>query len=350
MLKDWIKKDVFNQPPYKVKTIPYQIKLNQNESPWDWPIDIKKNICESIIANDWNRYPSLIPIQLKKKIAGINNIDKNAVVIGNGSNEILQAIFTASIHPKDKVVVLSPTFAIYKMLAEQKEAIFIESKLNSKFEINPSDILSKSRNAKLTIICNPNSPTGSILPLKLIEKIAKNSSGLVVVDEAYVDFSNVTAVNLLSSNKNLIVTRTFSKAFALAGFRIGYGLMHNDLGLEIQKCLLPFNVDSPSLIALNTLLDFPKIVQNRAKKICLERDRITSKINTISGFKAFKSYSNFFLVSYKNYPEKVFNYCADNGVLIRNLSSYKELKNYNRITVGTSHENNTLMRILEEMP
>ena len=350
MLKNWIKKDVLNQPPYKVKTIPYQIKLNQNESPWDWPIDIKERIGKSILASDWNRYPNLIPTELKKKIGEINHIDNNGVVIGKGSNEILQAIFTASIRSKDTVVSLSPTFAVYKMLAEQKGATFIESKLDSNFEIDLSDLLSRSRRAKLTIICNPNSPTGSLLPLSIIKKVAKNTSGLVVVDEAYVDFSNVTAVGLLSSYTNLIITRTFSKAFAMAGFRIGYGLMHNELASEIQKCLLPFNVDRPSLIALNALLDHSEIVRNRTEKICAERDRIISELNTIPGLKAIQSHSNFFLVSSKNTPENIFNYCANNGVLIRNVSSYKELENYNRITVGTSGENNTLIQILKEMP
>ena len=350
MLKNWIKKDVLNQPSYKVKTIPYQIKLNQNESPWDWPIEIKERIAKSILASDWNRYPNLIPTELKKKIGEINDIDNNGVVIGKGSNEILQAIFTASIRSKDTVVSLSPTFAVYKMLAEQKGATFIESKLDSNFEIDLPDLLSRSRRAKLTIICNPNSPTGSLLPLSIIKKVAKNTSGLVVVDEAYVDFSNVTAVGLLSSYTNLIITRTFSKAFAMAGFRIGYGLMHNELASEIQKCLLPFNVDRPSLIALNALLDHSEIVRNRTGKICAERDRIISELNTIPGLKAIQSHSNFFLVSSKNTPENIFNYCANNGVLIRNVSSHKGLENYNRITVGTSGENNTLIQILKEMP
>ena len=350
MLKYWIQKDVLNQPPYKVKTTSYQIKLNQNESPWDWPIDIKESISKSILASDWNRYPNLIPMELKKKIGEINHIDKNGVVIGKGSNEILQAVFTASIRSKDTVVSLSPTFAVYKILVKQKGAIFIESKLDSNFEVDPSDLISKSRNAKLTIICNPNSPTGSLLPLSVIEKVAKQTSGLVVVDEAYVDFSNVTAVRLLLSFTNLIVTRTFSKAFAMAGFRIGYGLMHNELASEIQKCLLPFNVDVPSIIALNALLDHSVEVQTRAQKICTERDRIISELNTIPGLKAIQSHSNFFLVLSKYTPENIFNYCANNGILIRNVSSYKGLEQYNRITVGTHSENNTLIRILKEMP
>jgi len=349
MLKNWIKKDVLNQPPYKVKTIPYQIKLNQNESPWDWPIDIKERISKSIIASDWNRYPNLIPTQLKKKIGEINHIDKNGVVIGKGSNEILQAIFTASIRSKDTVVSLSPTFAVYKMLAEQKGATFIESKLDSNFEIDPSDLLSRSRRAKLTIICNPNSPTGSLLPLSIIKKIAKNTSGLVVVDEAYVDFSNVTAVGLLSSYTNLIVTRTFSKAFAMAGFRIGYGLMHNELASEIQKCLLPFNVDRPSLIALNALLDHSEIVRNRTEKICAERDRIISELNTMNDMAAVHSHSNFFLVNTKYSPEKTFDYLANNGILIRNVSTYPGLESYVRITVGKPEENDALIQAFKEM-
>ncbi|MBT3180065.1 MAG: histidinol-phosphate transaminase [Candidatus Marinimicrobia bacterium] len=349
MISNWVQKDVLNQPAYKVKTLPFQIKLNQNESPWDWPIEIKSRISESILSSNWNRYPDLISTDLKLKIAKNNHIDENGIVIGKGSNEILQALFTASIRSNDTIVSISPTFAVYKILAEQKGATIIESKLDSNFDVDLPDLLSKSKHAKLTIICNPNSPTGSLIPINIIEKIVKNTSGLIVVDEAYVDFSNVSAIGLLPTYKNLIVTRTFSKAFAMAGFRIGYGLMHNELASEIQKCLLPFNLDMPSIIALNTLLDYSNIVGDRAEMICNERDRIISELNTFPGFKAIQSHSNFFLVSTDKTPEYVFNYCANKGILIRNISSYEDLERYNRITVGTTDENNTLIQILKEM-
>ncbi len=349
MINNWIHKDVLNQPSYKVKMTPYKIKLNQNESPWDWPIEIKKAIGESILESNWNRYPDLIPKELKKKIGELNNIDKNGVIIGKGSNEILQALFTASIRPNDTVATLSPTFAVYKMLAEQKGAQFLESKLDSKFDINLQDLLSKSQHAKLTIICNPNSPTGTLLSMNIIEKIIQNTSGLVVVDEAYVDFSNCSTVGLLSSYENLIVTRTFSKAFAMAGFRIGFGLMNSALASEIQKCLLPFNVDMPSLVALNTLLDHSDIVAESAKNICKERNRIIDELNIIPGIDALQSHSNFFLISSIHSPEYVFNHLAKNGILIRNVSSYNGLENYNRITVGTPDENNALIKTLKEM-
>ena len=349
MINNWIQKDVLNQPSYKVKTTPFKIKLNQNESPWDWPIEIKKVIGESILESNWNRYPDLIPKELKKKIGELNNIDKKGVVIGKGSNEILQALFTACIRSSEPVVTLSPTFAVYKMLAEQKGAQFLESKLDFNFEINLSDLLSKSQHAKLTIICNPNSPTGTLLSINIIEKIIQNTSGLVIIDEAYVDFSNCSSVGLLSSYENLIVTRTFSKAFAMAGFRIGYGLMSGVLASEIQKCLLPFNVDMPSLVALTTLLDHSNIVAERAKYICEERNRMVNELNTIPGIDAIRSQSNFFLISTMYSPEYVFNYLAKNGILIRNVSSYNGLEKYNRITVGTLDENNTLIKILKEM-
>ncbi len=349
MIENWIQKDVLDQPAYEVKTTPFHIKLNQNESPWDWPADIKKDISNGILNSNWNRYPDLIPAELKEKIAFQNNVKQSCVVIGKGSNEILQAIFTAIIRTKDSVVSLSPTFAVYHILAEQKGTTFIDSKLDSNFDVNETDLLSKSSNAKLTIICNPNSPTGSLLSVNFIENILKNTSGLVVVDEAYVDFSGVSAAPLLSSYSNLIVTRTFSKAFAMAGFRIGYGLMSAAMATEIQKCLLPFNVDMPSIIALNTILDQEELVQTRAKKICAERERIISELNTINGINAIPSHSNFFLIKTKNTPRETFDYFANMGILIRNVSSYPGLESYVRITVGTPVENDAVIQAMKEI-
>ncbi len=349
MIEKWIQTDVLSQPSYQVKTTKFQIKLNQNESPWDWPADIKEIISRRILSCGWNRYPDLIPVELREKIGVLCNVSKDSVIIGKGSNEILQAIFTAVIRPKDSVCTLSPSFAVYKMLAEQKGAQINVSNLSSSFTIDESDLKKKASKSKLTIICNPNSPTGTLLPVSVIEDILNNTSGLVVVDEAYVDFSGVTAVELLTSHQNLIITRTFSKAFSLAGFRIGYGLMDKDLATEIQKCLLPFNIDMPSIIALETILDHHELVQNRVEQIIKERDRLIQELNKIDGILAQDSHSNFFLLKTKFGAEKTFNILAEKGILIRDVSSYPGLESYSRITVGKQDENETLIRAFREM-
>ncbi len=349
MIEKWIQPDVLKQPPYQVKTSSYQIKLNQNESPWDWPTEIKETISRRILSCKWNRYPELIPVELKEKIGAVCNVSKDQVIIGKGSNEILQAIFTAVIRSKDSVCTLSPSFAVYKMLAEQKGAQINVSNLSSSFTVDESDLKRKASKSKLTIICNPNSPTGTLLPVSVIEDVLNNTSGLVVIDEAYVDFSGVTAVGLLTSYPNLIITRTFSKAFAMAGFRIGFGLMDKDLATEIQKCLLPFNIDMPSIIALDAILDNHELVQNRADQIVNERDRLIQELNNIEGIEAYESYSNFFLVKTKLWVDKTFNYLAAKGILIRDVSSYPGLESYIRITVGKPEENDTLIRAFREM-
>jgi histidinol-phosphate aminotransferase len=349
MIEKWIQADVLSQSPYQVKTTKFQIKLNQNESPWDWPTDIKRTISRRILSGGWNRYPDLIQVDLKEKIGVLNNVSKNEVIIGKGSNEILQAIFTAAIRPGDSVCTLSPTFAVYKMLAEQKGAQINVSNLSSSFTVNESDLKRKASKSKLTIICNPNSPTGTLLPVSVIENILNDTSGLVIVDEAYVDFSGVSAVGLLTSYRNLIITRTFSKAFALAGFRIGYGLMDKNLATEIQKCLLPFNIDMPSIIALETILDNHELVQNSVKQIIKEKYRLIQELNKIEGVMANDSHSNFFLVKTKLGAEETFNNLAKKGILIRDVSSYPGLESYSRITVGTSDENNALIRAFREI-
>lgn len=349
MIEKWIKQDILKQQPYSVKMVDHKIKLNQNESPWDWPDDIKKVITDRLFSVEWNRYPSLNPERLRATIASYHSLSANQVLIGNGSNEILQAIMNATILPGDYVCTLSPTFTIYRILAEQRGGRIISSFLSSSLEVDSTDLLAKSSKSRLTIICNPNSPTGTFYPLSSIEMLLKNTPGLVVIDEAYADFSGKTVMDFLSLYPNLIITRTFSKAFALAGFRVGYGLMAPDLAIEIQKCLLPFHFDIPSMVALETILDYPGLVRKRVTKIIKERDRLITELNLIEGISALGSHTNFFLLKSTHGAEKIFEFLANKSILIRDVSSYPGLEAMVRITVGTPDENNTLIRAFQEM-
>ena len=141
------------------------------------------------------------------------------------------------------------------------------------FQVEEPGLLAASKAARITILCNPNAPTGSLLPLELIERVARQTTGLVIVDEAYVDFSGVSALPILKNYANLIITRTFSKAFALAGFRLGYALMHPQLAAQIQQGLLPFNIDVAAIIAAAGLRDHPDIVPARVRLIIQARAR-----------------------------------------------------------------------------
>ncbi|NOZ04509.1 MAG: histidinol-phosphate transaminase [FCB group bacterium] len=348
-LKDWIKPEVLAQPAYRVKSPGHQIKLNQNESPWDWPIDFKQKVLKRLLETPWNRYPDLIPNRLKKKLSELIDVSPQQIVVGKGSNEVLQALATVILRPGDEVCILAPTFAVYRMLGEQRSAVITESVLDKEFRVDEEDLLRKSQRAKLTIIPNPNTPTGTLLPLELIDKMAAGADGVIVVDEAYVDFSGVTALSLLENHPNLVITRTFSKAFALAGFRMGYAVMAADLAPEVQKGLLPFNMDIPSLLTAEILLDHAEWVQTRAGQIRKERDRLIARLNDLPGITAWPSHSNFFLLETPFGPEKTFDFLLSRGILVRDVSGYPGCENMVRITVGTPEENDILCWAIEEM-
>lgn len=341
-LERWIKPEVLAQPAYEVKTTGYRIKLNQNESPSDWPRHLKTEVLKRLEAAAWNRYPRLVPQRLKEKLAAGLSVQSEQVVVGKGSNEVLQALAHVALRPLDTLCTLSPTFAVYRLLGDQQQALVSTSPLTADFQVNGEDLLARSREARLTILCNPNSPTGSLLPIELIGRVARQAPGLVVADEAYVDFSGVSALPLLEQYPNLIISRTFSKAFALAGFRLGYAIMHPLLAQQVQKGLLPFNIDTPSALAAEVLLDHPEVVRERAALIIRERDQLIAHLGDLPGVTVWPSWANFFLLATPLGAKKTFAHLAKEGILVRDVSEYPGCENVVRVTVGTPEENEAL--------
>jgi len=348
-LDKWVKPEVLAQPAYRVRTVAHQIKLNQNESPWDWPDQLRQQVLDKIAQTDWNRYPELIPQRVQAKLAGYLGVAADQIVVGKGSNEILQALTTITLRAGDGFCILRPTFAVYKLLGEQRRAALVESRLLGDFQVDRDDFLAGSKAARLTILCNPNSPTGVVVEPDFIRAVARGANGLVAVDEAYVDFSGVTALPLLEECPNLIITRTFSKAFALAGFRLGYAVMHLDLAREVQKGLLPFNVDAPAALAAETLLDHTDVVADYSRRIVKERDRLSTDLNRLAGVRAWPSSSNFFLLETPLGAQGTFGKLAAAGLLVRDVSGYDGCGQLVRVTVGTPEENRALFKAVEAL-
>ena len=348
-IENWIKPEIISQSAYKVKTLKYKIKLNQNENPFDINEDLKVQITNKLKLSSWNRYPDLTAQNLRKKIARINGLESGNIIVGKGSNEVLQAISVACLERGKSLLTLAPTFSIYQMLAEQHGADLILCLLDENFKLNNMDLIRKAKKANLVILCNPNSPTGKKLNKNNILDVIKSTNGLVVVDEAYFEFCDESCIDLLHGNKNLIITRTFSKIFGLAAFRGGYAMMSSSLAEQIQKCMLPFNMDLPTSIAMSTLLDNPSIINKYTKEIIKLRDKLISDINKIDGFQALPSYTNFFLVKSKIDPKNLFNHLGDRGILIRDVSNYHGCKDFIRVSVGSVSENHELLVAFEEL-
>ena len=348
-LRQWIRPELWFETVYRLPAPAVRIKLDQNESAWDWPLPIKKAISERIAELSWNRYPFQTTVALREKMSGALGQRAEQLVLANGSNEILQAIATLTLSPGDTLCTLEPSFAVYPLLATWRGARMDNSVLGEDFRLDIGDLISRSSKAKLTILCNPNSPTGTLLTLEVIAQIAEAASGLVVVDEAYVQYSGVSALPLLDDYPNLMIARTFSKAFALAGFRLGYGVMSEALAEQLSKALLPFNLDAPTAVAAEMLLDHQDWVRDRTDDIVAERNGLIGRLNTISGAKALPSCANFFLLQTELGPHETYNRLLETGILVRNVSSYPGCENFLRVTVGRPEENRQFVAALEKM-
>lgn len=338
--------------PYSLQRREYSIKLNQNENPYDLPEWLKQDIFTEFARRPWNRYPGYTNSRLEEELARYLQVSAEHLTVGNGSNELLQLITTAVLSPGRRVLLVSPTFPIYKHLAHVAEAevIDIEFAPDWSFPVEKIVATLKETQVELCILCSPNSPTGATLPESGLAEILEAASGLVVVDEAYREFSEVDYRPLQNAHPNLIFVRTFSKAIGLAGLRVGYLIAHPDLNRELTKAKLPYNVNVFSELVAEKLLAHPDWIEVNIQKILQEKGRLFDALQTFERLRVFPSAANFFMIETAGEAPQLFEQLVDRGILIRDISGYHpRLANKLRITVGTPAENDTLIETLKEV-
>ena len=342
-----VKPEVKAISAYTLREYDYEIKINQNENPYDVPQPLKREILDFALERSWSRYPPFEPDELHKLLAEYTGWNADGILVGNGSNELIQAIFSVFLD-KDKTLVLpSPTFTVYRLIGTVLGARLIEVPLKPDYTYD-CDALEESllHAGDMIVICSPNNPTGTMYPMERLEKLLANTDKPVIIDEAYYEFSNETAVDLLKNNDNLVVFRTFSKAFSLAGLRVGYGLMNTELAGEVNKAKLPYNIDFFSIAAATTLLKNRHILRKRVEEIIEERDRLIPAMNEIEGITAYPSRANFIIFESPFDPKKVFSSLLEDGLLVRDVSSYPMLEKALRVTVSTPSDNKRFIESL----
>ena len=345
----YIRKSIQELKEYTVPQDKYEIKLNQNESPYDVPDELKEEIIKKIRATDWNRYPSRTAIPLVKAISSYTNFPKEGIVAANASNEILQAVFQAICDAGDKIVAISPGFAIYPYLSKIMDLDLTEVPLLEDFSFDIETIINKGKKAKMVVLALPNNPTGTTIPIEGIEEIAKNINGVFVVDEAYFEFSGKTAISLLDKYDNIIIIRTLSKAFGLAGLRLGYLLTKKELAGAIQKAKMPFSVGIFGQIAGEVLLKKNEYIKDIVKKIKDEKEKVFSELKGIPTIEPIPSYTNFILFkTQKMSGRDLFDEMYSRGVLLRFFDTPR-LKNTLRITIGKPEENKIFLERLKKV-
>jgi histidinol-phosphate aminotransferase len=346
---DSIKKSVRAIEAYHLKERQYRIKLNQNENPHDLPAWLKREILEEAATLNWNRYPHFDNDRLKSALAHYLDVAKERILLGNGSNELLQILTHAVLSEGRRLLIVQPTFTVYQQLARVAGAELIELDFAKDWSFPVDDIVDriKKTHPHLTILCAPNSPTGADLPEEALEEIVSAASGLVLADEAYHGFSGRDYIPLQKNHRNLIVTRTFSKAMGLAGLRIGYMLADPGLIVQINKGKLPYNLNIFSELVACKLIAHQDLVNSCAREIIGERQRVSRALAALEQVRVFPSASNFLMIETPLPGKVLFEDVYSTGILIRDISGYHpRLTNALRISIGTTSENDALLDVM----
>ncbi len=349
---DLIRLEVRALESYRVGTPPHRIKLNQNESSIELPDPIKEEIVERLRAVPWSRYPQQARPELGALLREVLDLPKEIeVVTGNGSNELIQALFVAILAPGEKIVVPVPTFLLYQQFAAILGAKVIDVLLGVDLGYDAERIMEAigRTEAKAVVFARPNNPTGTSIPIEAVERLLENADALVVVDEAYGEFADDTVLTLLPEHANLVVLRTFSKAFRSAGLRIGYLLAHSVLTEQIVKVLPPFNTSIVSYEAALSILRHRALLRSGLERTIVERDRMVEALDGIRGITPVPSEANFICFRTEEPPRSVFDRLLDRGILVRDISGYPMLADCLRVSVGTSDENRAFVTALEEI-
>jgi histidinol-phosphate aminotransferase len=347
-----IKMRVRELRPYSLKPETTRVKLNQNENAWDAPLEIKRETLRRFADRAWSRYPDFSPRSLPQRLAEFCGWKPEGVIAGNGSNELIQALLMVTVAEGKKVLISEPTFALYRQITTVLGGEVVSVSLAPDLSYDPRALTTaiKTLGPDVTIVCSPNNPTGCVLERADLVWLLENSPGLIVVDEAYFEFSGQTAVSLLEQHSNLVVLRTFSKAMAMAGLRIGYLLAAPDLVREIAKAVLPYNLNVISQTAAEVAIEmFESQLQPAIRAICAERDRLYGELSTIPGLEPVRSRANFMLVGTQIEPSHIFKELLSRDILIRDVSNNPLLQDYFRISVGTPEENDLLVAALRDI-
>lgn len=326
-----------------------EINLSANENPYDLPADLKARITSAALDIPFNRYPDPLALELRAAIAAYHGLDRANVVIGNGGDELLKAILLAYGGPGRTAVTFEPTFVMYAILAALTGTACLKVARDDQFAI-PAEALEKvgPSGAGIVFVCSPNNPTGNLATEAEIVALLKGGS-LVVVDEAYGEFSGASVAGLLSSYPNLAVLKTFSKAFSLAGLRVGYLLSSPDVVANILKVKLPYNVNAFSQAAATVLMKNRGRFDGVIDEIRAERGRLSNAISRIDGLTLSPSRANFILVKSARPAADLWRNLLERGILVRYFERTPGLEDCLRITVGTPAENDAVIEALREL-
>lgn len=347
-----IRPEITDMKPYVVNNVPHKIKMDANENPYDIPKHIKEHINKEIINHNFNRYPDPIAIELREALAVEQGVDSSQILIGNGSDELISYIISAFGGSDSAVIFPTPTFSIYEIFAKLWGTKTIGIPLSEEFDLKSDEFISSmnSINRSIVFISFPNNPTGNCFSEQAIAEIVENSrSSIIVLDEAYYEFSRKTFLQLIHLHNNIIILRTFSKAYGLAGLRVGYMVASKEIIDEIMKVKMVFNINSLSQKIALIILKYKDEMSKYINIILQERDKLVAELSKKDELTVFNTDANFILFRMKTDAQFLFSELLKNGILIRNLNEPGLLKNCLRVTVGKPDENFAFMSVINKV-
>jgi histidinol-phosphate aminotransferase len=344
-----VKPSVRKLGAYTLKPYEPRIKLNQNESPYDVPREIKDRIHAALADRPWNRYPPFVASNFIQAASEATRWPADGILVANGSNELIQAILAVIVGPGVPVVIPEPTFTLYRLMTEVNGGTVVSVALNDDLSFDVDAIIRAARDtqAAVVVLCTPNNPTGAALTRDEIERVHDETDALILLDQAYVEFGGYDAIPLLEGRPRLVVLRTFSKAMAMAGLRAGYMLSHPALTAEVNKAKLPYNINFFTEVAAAEVLRCREGMHDIVRAISAERDRVAAGLGTIPGIRVYPTAANFVLFRVEapsiTHGQVFDRLLADYGVLVRDVSKYPMLERCLRVNAGAPEENDVFL-------
>ncbi|MGK7938607.1 MAG: histidinol-phosphate transaminase [Crocosphaera sp.] len=341
-IRDCVKQTLGYVPGEQPQTTDY-IKLNTNENPYAPPDGIFNNLEAEL--KKVRLYPDPVSTQLRKAASCIFGVSHEQILAGNGSDDILNIALRTFVNPGETVAFLEPTYSLYETIARVHGAKIITIPTNDKFELDSPLICSE---AKLIFLASPNPPLGKHLNRKYLEETCKEASGVVLIDEAYVDFSDENHWGFIKQYNNVIISRTMSKSYSLAGVRVGFGISSPVIIEEMNKVRDSYNLDRIAQTLATNCFNFQDYFQEIWKQVRATRNRLITSLRNLDFF-VFDSDSNFVLAS-PQWVEasELYNQLKERKVLVRYFKQ-TPINNYVRITVGTDAEIDRLLEVIEQL-
>jgi histidinol-phosphate aminotransferase len=331
------------------------VRLNTNESPFAPPPEFVDAWIRALSALELHRYPDRAAIDLRAGIAKHLRQPAERVFAANGSNEVLQTVLLAYGGPERSALVFEPTYALHSHICRITGTEVVTGERDADFRISATEagILIAAQRPEIVFVCSPNNPTGTVEARATLESIISaavdHGPALVVVDEAYGEFADFSALGLVADDVPLVVVRTYSKVWSLAALRLGYCVAPPAVVAELEKVVLPYHLSAATQTAGAVALAFRDEMDERVHALVAERHRVAEALRRLPGLTVYPSGANFILVRPNDDGHAVWQQLVERGVLVRDFSRWPRLDNCLRITIGTTEENDRCVAALREI-